>query len=140
MVTIWRGPDGQHWAGGKSHFDQAAGAWAYTLDLAEQDPATGRWAAAPGGERTTAAGHPQSLGYIEVSADPRAEPRVAQLHALIVELLNDYQHDTGHPHPRALALAAALEDVAAIPQELRRRGYAAASQAARSGFHRGRGR
>ncbi|MFE3674553.1 hypothetical protein [Streptomyces goshikiensis] len=54
-----------------------------------------------------------------------------------MDLLADYEQIAGQPHPRAGELHILLEDVAAIPEELRRRGRAAAQTAARSGFERG---
>ncbi|WP_329560292.1 hypothetical protein [Kitasatospora sp. NBC_01266] len=131
-ITIWRGPDGQHWSGeeGDADFDPAARVWVYRLVPAVRDPATGRWATDPAGEPVDVMGFPEQAGYTEVCADPLGEPRIARLHELLADLLTDYQLDAGRPHPRTTELHTALEDVAALPDQLRRHGYAAAAQAA----------
>ncbi|WP_329571892.1 hypothetical protein [Kitasatospora sp. NBC_01266] len=67
-----------------------------------------------------------------MSDDPYAEPRIAWLHGLVAEPLADYARDTGRPHPRTTEPHTALEDAAALPDRLRRHGYAAAAQAARN--------
>ncbi|GAA3017833.1 hypothetical protein Sfulv_61370 [Streptomyces fulvorobeus] len=54
-------------------------------------------------------------------------------------MLGDYERQAGHPHPDIAELRAALEDVAALPEQLRRRSAGRVAQAASSGFHRGRG-
>ncbi|MER6520255.1 hypothetical protein ABT246_25790 [Streptomyces sp. NPDC001553] len=135
--TFWRGPDGRHWDEGDATFDPATQTWSYRLIPAAQDPTTGRWSAKPTGRPITVIGHPGQIGYIQVSSDPLGEPRIARLHAGLVELLADYEKFVGQPHPHAGELHILFEDVAALPEELRRRGRAAAQTAAQSGFQRG---
>ncbi|MFE3608380.1 hypothetical protein [Streptomyces goshikiensis] len=138
---FWRGPDGRHWTEGGTEggadFDPVAQVWIYRLIPAVQDPDTGRWSARSAGRPVEVSGHPEQVGYTRVSADPLGEPRIARLYAGLVELLADYEQSVGQPHPHAGELHALFEDVAALPEELRRRGRAAAQTAAQSGFQRG---
>ncbi|MFC5674848.1 hypothetical protein [Streptomyces incanus] len=53
------------------------------------------------------------------------------------ELLADYERSTGRLSADADTIRAALDDVAAIPEEARRLRHAAARSAASQGFHRG---
>lgn len=142
MPTLWRDPDGQHWEETDGdEFDKEAGQWVTQLTSASQDPNTGRWSAdADHGRRLGVVGPMTRAGYTEVSADPLGEPRIAHLHAIVTELLAAFEEQAGHAHPRAVELRTALEDVAALPNEFRRKRHAAAVQAARSGYQRGAGR
>ncbi|MET8855509.1 hypothetical protein [Streptomyces sp. NPDC004579] len=139
-TRLWRGPDGLHWIEtGEDWYDREKERRVYPLTEAVQDQDTGRWTASPTGHRRrTVAGPPALAGYVEVSADPLAEPQVARLHHAMEQVLGDYEQQAGHPHPDIAELRAAFEDVAAMPEQLRRRSAGRAAQAASSGFHRGR--
>ncbi|MFJ6212236.1 hypothetical protein ACIQGZ_02700 [Streptomyces sp. NPDC092296] len=137
MTTIYRGPDGRHWEETGDRFDEKARQWMHELTAASQDPGTGRWAAADHGDRVEVAGPVSKAGYTEVSADPLGEPRFARVHAIVAELLADFDRQAGHPHPRTAELHVALEDLAVLPEQIQRRGRGAAAQAARSAYHRG---
>ncbi|CAM5326124.1 MULTISPECIES: hypothetical protein [Streptomyces] len=123
MNRILRGPDGRHWeeAFDRIVFDEEARQWVYGLTAAVQDPDTGRWAADSHGQRITVTGVPDRAGYTEVSADPLHEPCIAHLYRLVAEVTADFEQQTGAPHPRAAALAHALEDLAMRTEQLRRR-------------------
>ncbi|GAA2110993.1 hypothetical protein [Streptomyces synnematoformans] len=141
MTALWRGPDGLHWIETGEHwYDGEVRNWVYPLTEAVQDPETCRWAAAPGARTRTVTGPPARSGYVEVSADPLADPHVARLHRAVEQVLVAYEEQAGHPYPDVAELRTAVEDVAAIPEQLRRRGHGMAAQAARSGFQRGRRR
>ncbi|MFH8797664.1 hypothetical protein [Streptomyces sp. NPDC017941] len=136
-LKLWRGPDGQHWLeNGPDHFDEEARKWVHLLAEAVQDPETGRWTAAPDARQEQHFGPLALAGYVEVSADPWAEPHVARLRQEVLRLLAEYERQAGQPYPAA-GLEEAFEDVAALPEKLRNRGRGAAAQAAQSGFHRG---
>ncbi|MEU7322648.1 hypothetical protein AB0465_37410 [Streptomyces griseoviridis] len=139
-TRLWRGPDGLHWIEtGEDWYDREMDHQVYPLTEAVQDQDTGRWTASLTGHRQrTVAGPPALAGYVEVSTDPFANPQVARLHHALEQVLDDYEQQAGHPHPDIAALRAAFEDVAAMPEKLRRRSAARAAQAASSGFHRGR--
>lgn len=139
--TLWRDPDGAHWLeAADAWIDRTSEPWTWIYPLVEavQDQAAGRWAPAPDGREHQLAVHPTQAGYIQVSADPLAEPHVARLHQDLQQLLADYQQQTRHPYPAAGELHEAFEDVASLPEQLRKHGYAAAGQAAHSGYRRGR--
>ncbi len=121
MTRFLRGPDGRHWQEAVDHFDEAVKQWVYELTAAVQDPDTGRWTADNHGERTTVTGIPDRAGYTEVPAAPFHEPCIAHLYRLVAEVTADFEQQTGAPHPRAAALAHALEDVAMRTEQLRRR-------------------
>lgn len=129
-ITIWRGPDGRHWQETGSRHDKAAGGWLYRLTPAAQDPETGRWAASEGKPIEVTLAERRDT-YTEVSDNPLGDPRIALLHTLTHELLTDYETQHGHPHPRTTELRLALEDVAYIPKEARRRRLGAVMQARR---------
>lgn len=139
-MRLWRGPDGLHWIEtGEDWYERERERRVYPLTEAVQDPDTGRWTASPAGHRKrTVAGPPALAGYVEVSADPLADPQVARLHRAVEQVLSDYEQQAGRPHPDVAELRAAFEDVAAMPEQLRRRSAGRAAQAASSGFHRGR--
>ncbi|MGW4490473.1 hypothetical protein [Streptomyces sp. NPDC004376] len=139
-TRLWRGPDGLHWIEtGEDWYDRETERRVYPLTEAVQDQDTGRWTASPTGHRRrTVVGPPALAGYVEVSADPLANPQVARLHQAMEQVLGDYEQQAGHPHPDIAELRAAFEDVAAMPEQLRRRSAGRAAQAASSGFHRGR--
>ncbi|MFD9903894.1 hypothetical protein [Streptomyces sp. NPDC059063] len=137
MTTIWRDRDGHHWEEAGEEWDAAASEWITRLAPAVQDSETGRWASTECGAPIHVRGLLERAGYTQVSADPLAEPQVAALHALLAEFLDDYEQHTGAPHPNAVDLLVAFEDVAALPERIRRQGRGAARQAASSGFHRG---
>ncbi|MGC0418364.1 hypothetical protein [Embleya sp. AB8] len=132
---ILRGPDGRHWVKTGERFDEVGGQWWKELTPAAQGR-TGRWQATGSGDPIEVAVPVSEAGYVKVSADSFAEPAVARLHSIVGELLADYARDTGRPHPRATELHNAVEDVAALPEQIRR-GSGAAQQAARSGYRRG---
>ncbi|MFE3609772.1 hypothetical protein, partial [Streptomyces goshikiensis] len=113
--TFWRGPDGRHWIEGDADFDPATQTCTYQLIPAAEDPSTGRWSAKSAGRPIKVTGHPGKIGYTRVSSDPLGEPRIARLHAGLMDLLADYEQIAGQPHPRAGELHILLEDVAAIP-------------------------
>lgn len=138
-ARLWRGPDGLHWMEtGEDWYDQAAEQRVYPLTEAVQDPETGRWSPSPTGHRRRqVASSPSRAGYTEVPADPWAEPHVARLRQELARPLADTEQQTGQPYTAVAALDEAFEDVAALPEQLRDRRHAAASQAARSGFQRG---
>ncbi|PWG08763.1 hypothetical protein DF268_35930 [Streptomyces sp. V2] len=140
---FWRGPDGRHWVktGQRPNPDAPEGGgtaeptavyWLCDLAAAVQDPDTGRWTADPDGPTTTVPGHLPHAGYAEIAPDPWADPRIATLTHLVAQLLTDHHTATGHPHPRTTDLQHALEDVAFIPVEMRRRVVSAYRQARRS--------
>ncbi|GAA3017826.1 hypothetical protein [Streptomyces fulvorobeus] len=80
-TRLWRGPDGLHWAEtGEDWYDREAERRVYPLIEAVQEPETGRWMVSPTGHRRrTVAGPPALGGYVEVSADPLADPQIARL-------------------------------------------------------------
>ncbi|MEU6057969.1 hypothetical protein [Streptomyces sp. NPDC047097] len=130
-IRVWRDAEGGHWVEDGFDYDGVAEVPAYRMFPATRDESTGRWSAASGWEPATVAEHPAHAGYVEVSADPLAEPRVARLHGLLAGVLADWERVEGSPHPQAAELEAALADVAFIPEEARRWATGAA-RAARS--------
>ncbi|MFI6700304.1 hypothetical protein ACIBJC_15225 [Streptomyces sp. NPDC050509] len=145
MKRLWRSEQGErfiepslppgHTAGPGQWLDRegdGAPRWMVGLLPAAQDPDTGRWS-----PRTDLAPTQIPLSsltapaWTEVSPDPRADERIARLADLVATLLADYQRDTGAPCPYEGALAVALEDVAFIPTEGRRRAQSRARNAAR---------
>ncbi|MFF1961009.1 hypothetical protein ACFVWX_29045 [Streptomyces sp. NPDC058220] len=74
--------------------------------------------------------------WTEVAADPRADTRIAHLTSMLHTLLKNYERDTGRPAPHEQAILRALEDVAFIPVEARRRARGAARNAARAASQR----
>uniref|UniRef100_UPI00366E08F8 hypothetical protein n=2 Tax=Bacillati TaxID=1783272 RepID=UPI00366E08F8 len=135
-MELWRDANGRHWIGGieNSEYDQSTQVRTWRMPSAVQDPHTGRWTPADG-ETIDVAGHPSLAGYTEVSADPLADPRIARLHHLITELLADIEQLTGHPAITHEQTILALEDVAFIPEEGRRRARGRARNAARAAHH-----
>ncbi|MDX3024052.1 hypothetical protein [Streptomyces acidiscabies] len=127
--TIWRGPDGRHWAHTDSHQDipQNGRRWLHDITPALQNPDTGRWTPDPDPDATPVTIPTQlpQAGYTRVSADPWHEPLIATLHTHLAELLADYQDATGHPHPRADDLRHNVEDIAMLRDQLRDRAHAA---------------
>ncbi|MFH8404491.1 hypothetical protein ACH4FX_06905 [Streptomyces sp. NPDC018019] len=121
MNRFLRGPDGRHWQEAVGRFDEESKQRVAELTAAVQDPATGRWTADRRGERITVTGIPDRAGYTEVSADPFHEPCIAHLYRLAAEVTADFEQQTGAPHPLAVDLANALEDVAMRTEQLRRR-------------------
>ncbi|MEV8455556.1 hypothetical protein AB0467_28300 [Streptomyces sp. NPDC052095] len=136
MTTIWRDSEGRHWAECGHGYDGPVRVTGLTA--AEQDPSTGRWAAAEGGPRAEVAGPPGAAGYAPVADDPYSDPLFARLHHLVDGLLAEVERLSGRPHPRADELRTVLEDATAVPQALRRSLSAARAAGSRAGYHRGR--
>ncbi|MFF8696718.1 hypothetical protein ACF08W_31335 [Streptomyces sp. NPDC015144] len=108
------------------------------LIAAEQDPATGRWAAAEARPRAEVAGPPGAAGYAPVADDPHSDPLFARLHHLVGGLTAEVERLSGRPRPQADELRTVLEDVTAVPQELWRTLSEARAAGARAGYQRGR--
>lgn len=116
---IYRDPAGRHWKhSGETRHEKETG-WLHRLYPAVQDPGTGRWERGTGDpiESTLWAEHPP---FVEVSADPLADTRIARLHSLLMTLLADYTQHTGHAHPQDAEVQQAMEDVAFLPVQARR--------------------
>ncbi|HEY8985420.1 MAG TPA: hypothetical protein VIU15_38350 [Streptomyces sp.] len=125
--TIWRGPDGRHWAHTDSRQDtpQNGRRWLYDITPALQDPDTGRWTPDPDATPITIPTQLPQAGYTRVSADPWHEPLIAALTRLVAGVLADYEAATGHPHHRTDDLQHTVEDIATLRDQLRSRALGA---------------
>lgn len=134
--SIWRGPDGRHWAQIGSEFRDRERFC--LLAPAVQDPSTHQWTPNATGQRIEVSPNPLAAGYTELPADPCAEPRLARLYAAVDALVADYSKRTGQPYPDDVELQTALEDVAALAEQLNRRGRSGRAAAARMGYNNAR--
>lgn len=135
---VWRNPDGDHfriWTGGK---DSAR----YTLQPVIQDPDTRAWhdqkSDEEGEQLVEVDGDLFRDTFTPVPYEPLRDPRTTRLGELVGELLADYERVAGEPSAVAEEIRVTLAEVAAIPEETKRRRQSEVRQAHRSGFHRGR--
>lgn len=134
---VWRSPGGDHF---RLSWSEEAGPSVVTLRPAVYDPDTGQWSTDRNALPVEVEARAFEETYVQVPLERLRDPRITRLTGLVNELLADYERSTGRPPADADAIRAALEDVAEIPEEARKRRHAAASSAARQGFHRGRRR
>ncbi|MEW1677968.1 hypothetical protein AB0O47_32745 [Streptomyces noursei] len=134
---VWRSPGGDHF---RLSWSQEAGPSRVTLRPAVYDADTGQWSTDRNALPIEIDPTVFEETYVQVPRERLRDPRITRLTGLVNELLADYERSTGRPPADADAIRAALDDVAEIPGEARKRRHAAASSAARQGFHRGRGR
>ncbi|MFC7987272.1 MULTISPECIES: hypothetical protein [Streptomyces] len=134
---VWRSPGGDHF---RLSWSEEAGPSRVTLRPAVHDPDTGQWSTDRNALPVLVEATVFEETYVQVPLERLRDPRITRLTALVNELLADYERSTGRPPADADAIRAALEDVAEIPEEARKRRHAAAYSAASQGFHRGRRR
>jgi hypothetical protein len=134
---VWRSPGGDHF---RLSWSEEAGPSRVTLRPAVYDQDTGQWSTDRNALPVEVDATVFEETYVQVPLERLRDPRITRLTGLVTELLADYERSTGRPPADADAIRAALDDVAAIPEEARERRRAAASSAARQGFHRGRRR
>ncbi|MET9484765.1 hypothetical protein [Streptomyces sp. NPDC006638] len=136
-IDVWRSPEGNHfrWWG-----DEEYGSSHVELRPVLYDPDTGEWTTDRNAVSVRVDARVFEQTYVKVPLERLRDPRITRLTGLVHELLVDYERRTGSPPVGADVIRTVLEDVAAIPEEARKRRHAAASNAARQGFHRGRRR
>lgn len=135
-ATVWAAADGTRWRA-YGNDDPAADVELYEV---AQDPDTARWHRVSNGAHFSLPRAQFETAYTPVPPEPPRDPRITLVTDLVTQLLTDYEQQAGHPHPATAELNAALDDLATMAAQLRRRGYGAAAQAARTGYQRGRGR
>ncbi|MFE6691920.1 hypothetical protein ACFVFQ_36310 [Streptomyces sp. NPDC057743] len=133
---VWRSPEGEHFRSWGPEY----GSSVVTLRPVAYDPDTGQWSTDRNAVPVEVDATVFEETYVQVLLERLRDPRITRLTGLVHELLADYERSTGLPPADADAIRAALDAVAEIPEEARQRRHAAASSAARQGFHRGRGR
>ncbi|MFE7056040.1 hypothetical protein ACFVAO_12580 [Streptomyces californicus] len=132
---VWRSPGGEHF---RLSWSEGAGPSRVTLRSVVYDEDTGQWSTARGAVPVVVEEKAFEETYVQVPLERLRDPRITRLTGLVTGLLADYERSTGRPSADADAVRAALEDVAEIPEEARRRRLGAARAAASRGFHRGR--
>ncbi|MFJ3184421.1 hypothetical protein ACIPJN_39330 [Streptomyces sp. NPDC086796] len=134
---VWRSPGGEHF---RLSWSEEAGPSRVTLRPVVYDPDTGQWSTDRDALPVKVDAVSFEETYVQVPLERVRDPRITRLAGLVHELLADYERSTGRPPADVGAIRAALDDVAEIPEEARKRRHAAAHSAAHRGFHRGRGR
>ncbi|RZD54907.1 hypothetical protein C0Q58_30700 [Streptomyces albidoflavus] len=136
-ADVWRSPGGEHF---RLSWSEEAGPSRVRLKPAVYDADTGQWSTDSNALPVEVDAAVFEETYVRVRPERLRDPRITRLTGLVAELLADYERSTGRPPADADVILAALDDVAEIPEEARRRRHAAARSAASQGFHRGRRR
>ncbi|WP_371793130.1 hypothetical protein OG285_32895 [Streptomyces sp. NBC_01471] len=134
---VWRSPGDEHF---RLSWSERAGPSVVTLRPVVYDPDTGQWSSDRNAFPVEVDAALFEATYVQEPLERLRDPRITRLAGLVHELLANYESSTGSPPTDADAIRAALDDVADIPEEARKRRHGAARAAGRQGFHRGRGR